>query len=147
MNEDGKYRYDSSNRLQSIGMISGAVFSDVNSDGWPDLILAREWNTPLLLINNEGTFSDATESWGLSSYYGLWNGVNTGDFNNDGRMDLVLTNAGKNNKYYRFIRDSGKEVRLFYYSYAAKPTSIIEAGYSNELRGWVPFRRLKQIGK
>ena len=85
--------------LAGIGPVSGSVFSDIDNDGDPDLILARQWNCPMLLLNKKGRLVDATVEWGLSGFHGLWNGITTGDFNNDGRMDLLITNAGGNTKY------------------------------------------------
>jgi hypothetical protein len=70
-----------------------------------DLILARQWNSPLVLINDNGTFSDQTTQWGISTFHGLWNGVTTGDFNGDGRMDLLLTNVGRNSKYREHLAE------------------------------------------
>ena len=94
---------DTGRALNHIGSVTGAVFTDVDNDRDPDLLLARRWNSPLLLINDQGNFTDQTEEWGLSELKGLWHGVSTGDFNNDGRMDFIMTNLGKNNKYTRYL--------------------------------------------
>ncbi|MDZ7695327.1 MAG: hypothetical protein U5K69_30135 [Balneolaceae bacterium] len=40
-----------------------------------------------------------SESVGLTQYSGWWNGVATGDFDDDGRLDLIATNRGKNSPY------------------------------------------------
>ena len=82
--------------LRQIGLVSGAVFSDVDGDGDPDLILALEWGPVRLLENDGGRFSDATDAWGLGAHTGRWNGIATGDFNGDGRPDLVVTAWGTN---------------------------------------------------
>lgn len=82
--------------LRQIGLVSGAVFSDVDGDGDPDLLLALEWGPVRLLENDGGRFSDATEAWGLAEHTGRWNGIATGDFNADGRPDLAVTAWGTN---------------------------------------------------
>ena len=82
--------------LREIGLVSGAVFSDVDSDGDPDLLLALEWGPVRLLENDGGRFSDATDAWGLGAHTGRWNGIATGDFNADGRPDLAVTAWGTN---------------------------------------------------
>ena len=89
--------------LEGIGAVSGSVFSDIDNDSDLDLILARQWNSPLVLINERGRFGDQTAKWKLSGFHGLWNGVNAGDFNNDGRMDLLMTNAGRNFRYNEYL--------------------------------------------
>ena len=101
INDSGPFVPDSENNanLKEIGLITGALFSDIDSDNDPDLILAVEWGPVTILENRGGTFSDATASFGLSDYVGWWNGVTTGDFNEDGRLDIVATNWGLNNKY------------------------------------------------
>ena len=101
INDRGTFVPDSENsaNLEEIGLITGALFSDIDSDNDPDLILAVEWGPVTILENRGGTFSDVTASFGLSDYVGWWNGVTTGDFNEDGRLDIVATNWGLNNKY------------------------------------------------
>jgi len=102
INDSGPFVPDSENNanLKEIGLITGALFSDIDSDNDPDLILAVEWGPVTILENRGGTFSDATASFGLSDYVGWWNGVTTGDFNEDGRLDIVATNWGLNTKYH-----------------------------------------------
>ncbi|MDX1577948.1 MAG: CRTAC1 family protein [Gemmatimonadota bacterium] len=77
------------------GLVSGAVFSDLDADGDPDLLLAMEWGPVRALENVGGRFRDATAAWGLA-LPGRWNGVATGDLNEDGRPDIVVTGWGTN---------------------------------------------------
>ncbi|MBX3733868.1 MAG: VCBS repeat-containing protein [Verrucomicrobiae bacterium] len=76
--------------------VNGAVFTDVDGDGDPDLILACEWDSLRCFRNDGGTWVDATAASGLDRWRGLWNGVTTGDFDGDGRLDLVASNWGRN---------------------------------------------------
>ncbi|HMJ65936.1 MAG TPA: CRTAC1 family protein, partial [Candidatus Binatia bacterium] len=100
-NESGRFRPDAENsqRLARIGLVSGAVFSDLDGDGDADLLLACEWGPVRLFRNDGGNFSDVTESVGLAKFTGLWNGITTGDFDSDGRLDIVASNWGRNTKY------------------------------------------------
>src|SRR4026209_1046220 len=87
----------------------GAAFLDYDNDGDQDLYLAngssrklqKSANPPhdyLLRNNGDGTFSDVTQKAGLGDTE--WSsGVAVGDYNNDGHLDLYVTNFGPNKLY------------------------------------------------
>lgn len=143
-NTGAGFEPDTENELNEIGMVNGAAFSDINGDGWPDLLLAREWNSPAVLINKEGKFTNKTEQWGMETYRGLWNGITTGDLNNDGKLDIIATNIGKNIAYNLHTGESKKDVRI-YYAESGGTTRIIESIYSDELEGWVPLKKVTEL--
>src|SRR6185369_8629619 len=93
---------DNSHRLAKIGLVSGAVFSDLDGDGHADLALACEWGSIRVFRNDAGQFNEVTAELGLDQYRGWWNGITTGDFDGDGRLDLVASNWGRNTKYQRY---------------------------------------------
>ncbi len=96
---DGRFELDPENsgRLRDIGLVTAATFADVSGDGHPDLLLARDWDTPVLLLNDgRGRLYDATRAWGWDAFPGRWTALGVGDFNGDGRLDVVATSWGRN---------------------------------------------------
>lgn len=85
--------------LNNIGLVTAAIWLDVDNDGDPDLLLATEWG-PIHLFRNEGGFLiPSTQEAGLQPWLGLWTGLTAGDFNQDGFMDFAAANLGLNTPY------------------------------------------------
>ena len=101
ISEDGSARFKIANdekapSLNKIGMISDALWTDFNDDGWIDLILAGEWMALRFLENDSGKLVDVTHNAGLAEYKGWWNSLCGGDFDKDGDTDYVAGNLGTN---------------------------------------------------
>jgi hypothetical protein len=90
-------------------MGSGGLFFDYDDDGWVDLFLvdggsladgdvAKRARHRLYRNRGDGTFADATARSGIRHReYGM--GACAGDYDNDGRVDLYITNFGANVLY------------------------------------------------
>lgn len=85
--------------LQQVGLICDALFTDFNSDGWMDIILVGEWQPIRFFVNENGSFRDISEGSGVFQKTGWWNSIVPGDFDNDGDIDYVVGNLGKNSFY------------------------------------------------
>ena len=85
--------------LKELGLVTDAVWSDFDQDGWTDLIVVGEWMPLTVLRNQNGVFKNVSEDLGLKDTNGWWFSVQQGDFDNDGDLDLVAGNLGLNYKY------------------------------------------------
>ena len=82
--------------VRGANMAGGSVFDDFTGDGLPD-ILASSYDTDLgasLFVNKgDGTFDDRSVSSGLTAQPLAFN-VSSADFDNDGRLDVLLLRGG-----------------------------------------------------
>jgi enediyne biosynthesis protein E4 len=83
--------------LKKIGMVSDAVWADLDQDGWVDLVVVGEWNTIKIFKNNKG-FLKLVQHNSLENIKGLWRSVAIIDANKDGLPDILVGNIGNNTK-------------------------------------------------
>ena len=127
--------------LQNIGLISDASWTDIDKDGWDDLVLAGEWMPITVFKNEKGKLKNITKGSGLENDLGWWGSLASGDFDNDGDVDFVAGNLGLNS----FYRASEKEPVKIYakdfdnnQSYDAIPTLFLPTSGQDKTRKEYP---------
>jgi hypothetical protein len=86
--------------LRTMGLVTSALWSDVDNDTWLDLLITHEWGPVRLWHYENGKLVERTGVAGLGERLGWWNGIAAGDVDNDGDIDYVVTNFGLNTKYH-----------------------------------------------
>ncbi len=85
--------------LEHVGLLSSALWTDYDNDGWTDLMLAGEWMPITIFKNEKGAFINVTKKSGLADYSGWWNSLAGADFDKDGDIDYVAGNLGLNSRF------------------------------------------------
>lgn len=88
--------FDDVMKLNDLGIVTSAVFTDINKDTWPDLVVAGEWMGVIVFINNKGVFEKREQP----ASTGLWQSLYAADVNGDGFQDILAGNWGHNTKLY-----------------------------------------------
>ncbi len=162
-NRAGKFQLDEeqSRVLASVGLVNGAVWSDLDGDGFPELILACEWgpirifhndhghltnwNPPVIIQASASPASLNPQPSTLNQLTGWWNGVTTGDFDGDGRMDILASNWGRNTRYEQH---RARPLRLYYGDLGGHGTlDLVEAYFDTAMGKVVPERMLDAMSR
>jgi hypothetical protein len=83
--------------LAHAGMVTDAVWSDVDRDGRLDLVVVGEW-MPITVFHNANGKLQRVAVKGLEKSDGWWNRIIAGDFTGDGRTDFIVGNLGTNTR-------------------------------------------------
>ena len=82
---------------KSFGMITDAIWEDIDGDNLKELIVVGEWMAPKIFKNTGAQLDELSTN--LSEYSGLYNTLEAKDLDNDGDIDLILGNRGLNAMY------------------------------------------------
>jgi hypothetical protein len=105
-----------------IGMVTDAVWADINADNTPDLIVVGEWMPITVFVNENGSFNKPLI---IPNSEGWWNTIKVSDIDNDGDKDFLLGNWGQNIKLKASLE---KPLNLYVYDFDQnkRPEVIIE---------------------
>jgi hypothetical protein len=119
-----------------LGMVTSAVWKDMNNDGYPELLVAGEWMSCRFFENRKGVLVDASLRSGLSTHTGLWTCIYPVDINGDGAMDLAVGNIGANNLFH-ISREHPAKLNMIDFENGRNnrhnPIPVVSAYYANGL--------------
>jgi enediyne biosynthesis protein E4 len=93
-----------------IGMVTDAIWTDINADNAPDLLVVGEWMPVTVFVNESGEFKPLT----IPNSEGWWNTIKASDIDADGDMDFLLGNWGQNIKLKASLE---KPLNLYVYDF------------------------------
>ena len=101
INTDGVFKKQVNEEFSELGMVTDAVWSDLDADGWQDLLVVGEFMPVKAFKNDQGTLKKMPLKWldkegDQITTEGWWNSIATADFDADGDLDFVLGNQGLN---------------------------------------------------
>lgn len=162
-NQNGRLERDvaGSRPLAGVGMVSGALFADLDGDGIPELVLAGDWaplriwqfrsgnwvptNPPIRWAQASGRDAGRVKPGSLEALTGWWNSVAAGDFDNDGRLDLVAGNWGRNHAQSAYL---AAPLEVHFGSRAESEVfALIEVRRDPGMAARVPVRDLMMLGQ
>jgi hypothetical protein len=144
---DGKGRFSNQTRrlapaLQQAGMVTDARWVDVDGDRDPDLVVVGDWMPVQVYENRKGQLSLLAET-GLEQATGLWQTIQSADFDGDGDQDLVAGNLGTNTK---FRKGAAGALQMYVHDIDGNGTTEqILASYANGQ--WYPVAGKDELGK
>ncbi|TMI69789.1 MAG: RNA-binding protein [Bacteroidetes bacterium] len=80
-----------------MGMVTSALWTDFDNDGWIDLMITGEF-MPILFIKNKNGKLLFNSPLVIANSAGWWNSITAGDFDEDGDIDYVVGNLGLNTR-------------------------------------------------
>jgi hypothetical protein len=123
--------------LRKIGMVTSAVWQNLNGDKNPELVVVGEW-MPITIFENKNSKLEKAkaETFGLNNTEGWWNRIVAADLDQDGDMDFVVGNLGLN---YKFHANEEKPFQVFCDDFDKNGTyDIVLAKFNNNQM--VPIR-------
>ncbi|MCL6274651.1 VCBS repeat-containing protein [Muricauda sp. 2012CJ35-5] len=130
LNTNGKFidvTQDQAPELMELGLVTDAVWIDIDKDNDLDLCVVGEWMAPTVFHNQDGRFIKSTLQSNID-LTGWYYAIKAMDIDNDGNQDLVLGNLGEN---YKYKANASEPFEVFYSDFDNNGSKDLVLGYYN----------------
>ncbi|MBS0001290.1 MAG: VCBS repeat-containing protein [Cyclobacteriaceae bacterium] len=86
--------------LMNLGLATDIAWTDLNGDGFDDVLIAGEYMPIRLFLYENGKYIESTEAGGLANTQGWWNVLKCFDIDRDGDIDFIGGNHGLNSRFF-----------------------------------------------
>jgi enediyne biosynthesis protein E4 len=130
----GKFLDVTNEFIGPLGMITDAIWTDINGDALTDLMVVGEWMPVTVFVNENGDFGKPLT---IPNSEGWWNTIKASDIDKDGDMDFLLGNWGQNIKLKASLE---KPLNLYVYDFDQnKRPEIVMEWFTQEDKIPYPF--------
>ncbi len=108
--------------VKNFSLTLSATVGDINNDGWPDLYVSNDFNSPdfMYLNNQNGTFKEVIkEATAHTAFYGM--GTDIADINNDGNLDIFQVDMDARSNKRKKTNMASMNPKLFW--------DVVNAGF------------------
>jgi enediyne biosynthesis protein E4 len=140
---DGKGHFinKTPNDLKNAGLITDAIWADIDNDKDQDLVVVGDWMPVTIFENKNKQLVKTTNT--LSAQKGFWQTIQAADFDHDGDQDFVVGNLGLNNK---FIKQAKPELKMYVKDIDANNKTEQIIAYKRNDK-WYPLLSKDELGK
>jgi enediyne biosynthesis protein E4 len=135
----------------NLGMVTSASWVDLNGDNYPELIVGGEWMSCKVFKNDKGILKPDPKSAGLNEYKGMYEVAYATDYNEDGKMDIIVGNTGSNLHFHASkekpmkifgVVDTANRIKSgFAFSYFNGDIEAFASSRNEILDEFVPYRK------